>query len=270
MLERYKKALENRQEKGIYRRLQPRGQGVDFLSNDYLGLSKSLEFQNRISEIGKDQPHLFMGATGARLISGTTQLMMDVEKRIANWHGTEGALVFESGYMANLALFSSLPQKGDVVFVDAHIHRSVHDGCRLSFAQKKKFKHNDLLDLEVLLQKSEVQGSLFIAVESVYSMDGDFAPLQELILLAEKYHAHLIVDEAHAFGVFGWGRLHQEGLQNRVFATVATYGKGMGLQGASILASDLVIQYLINFASEFGRPQLATPFSSLIKTFPFP
>ncbi len=168
---------------------------------------------------------------------------------IANEHKVEAALLFSSGYNANLALFSALLTRHDVVLVDENIHRSVHDGIKLSNAKKIKFKHNDLDHLEKLLQR--VKERCFIAVESLYSMDGDCAPLIELVELANKYNAALVVDEAHAFGVFGYGLVHQFGLQCKVFATVVTYGKAMGMSGATILANQLVIDYLINYASPF-------------------
>lgn len=242
-------SLQEREEKGVKRTLRISPKTVDFFSNDYLGFARNKVLHQRILEEYNSQPELLFGSTGARLISGNTTYMREIEQFIAEEHQTEAALLFSSGYTANLALFSALLKRNDVVLVDENIHRSVHDGCRLSFAKKIKFRHNDLQHLESLLQK--VGGRCFIAVESLYSMDGDLAPLTDMCGLAKKYGAALIVDEAHAFGVFGYGLVHKLGLQNEVFATVITYGKSMGMNGAVILSNQLVIDYLVNYASPF-------------------
>lgn len=242
-------SLFEREQKGIKRTLKVRSSGIDFYSNDYLGLAKNEILHQQILNEFIAQPSLLYGSTGARLISGNSDYLSETEEMIANEHKVEAALLFSSGYNANLALFSALLTRHDVVLVDENIHRSVHDGIKLSNAKKIKFKHNDLDHLEKLLQR--VKERCFIAVESLYSMDGDCAPLIELVELANKYNAALVVDEAHAFGVFGYGLVHQFGLQCKVFATVVTYGKAMGMSGATILANQLVIDYLINYASPF-------------------
>ena len=242
-------SLFEREQKGIKRTLKVRSSGIDFYSNDYLGLAKNEILHQQILNEFIAQPSLLYGSTGARLISGNSDYLSEMEEMIANEHKVEAALLFSSGYNANLALFSALLTRHDIVLVDENIHRSVHDGIKLSNAKKLKFKHNDLDHLEKLLQR--VEERCFIVVESLYSMDGDCAPLIELVELANKYNAALMVDEAHAFGVFGYGLVHQLGLQHKVFATVVTYGKAMGMSGASILANQLVIDYLINYASPF-------------------
>lgn len=243
-------ALENRISKGIYRSLKHyNSDQIDFFSNDYLGFSRNEKLHTELANWFVENPHELSGSTGSRLISGNKIEVENIEKSIAKWHGYDNALFFTSGYNANLALFSSLGKRGDTVIVDELIHRSVHDGIRLSFAEKKKFKHNDLSHLESQLQKAK--GKTIVAVESLYSMDGDFAPLREIIDLTQKYEAELIVDEAHAFGVFGFGLVHQLGLQNDVWATVITYGKAMGMHGAVVLGDEILKNYLINFASPF-------------------
>lgn len=242
-------AIEQRKKFGNLRTLKPHSDGIDFYSNDYLGLTKNQAFQDVLLQMVNDNPTCLLGSTGSRLISGNKNDYQEVESFIATQHLTESALLFPSGYKANLALFSCIATKHDTILVDELIHRSVHDGCRLSAAKKWKFKHNDLFHLEALLQKSE--GTVFIAIESLYSMDGDFAPLQEITALAARYHANLIVDEAHAIGVFGYGLVTENQLQNNVFATVVTYGKAFGIQGAAILGTNLLKTYLINFASSF-------------------
>jgi len=170
-------------------------------------------------------------------------------------------LIFNSGYAANTALFSCLPQKGDTIICDEFIHASVIDGARLSFAKRLKFKHNDLEDLEKKLR--QYSGLCYVAVESVYSMDGDLARLKDIADLCQTYNAHLIVDEAHAFGVFGTGLTDVLQLQDLVFARVITFGKALGLHGAIIIGPDLLRDYLINFARPFIY-STAMPEGSLI------
>ncbi|OPC37747.1 aminotransferase class I/II-fold pyridoxal phosphate-dependent enzyme [Elizabethkingia miricola] len=243
------KALAGRQEIGNYRNLRINDSGVDFISNDYLGMTGNKAFQQHLLELLNINPELLSGATGSRLISGNSLICEEVEEFIAKRHQTESTLLFPSGYKANLALFSCIAGRNQTILVDELVHRSVHDGCTLSYAQKKKFRHNDLNHLEYLL--SRTTGSVFIAVESLYSMDGDFAPLEDIITLAERYGAWVIVDEAHAVGVFGEGLVYRYNLQSRVLATVVTYGKAFGAQGAAVLGNRMLKEYLVNFASPF-------------------
>ncbi|MFD2940208.1 aminotransferase class I/II-fold pyridoxal phosphate-dependent enzyme [Flavobacterium notoginsengisoli] len=247
--EHFLKSLTQRSELDILRRLKSPKKGVDFYSNDYLGLACNSEFQSLLIETLNTEPALIMGATGSRLISGNSEYTMQTEKFITMQHNTEAALLFPSGFMANLALFSSIPQRGDTLLMDEFIHRSVRDGARLSTARCYKFRHNDLQHLEQQLKNAS--GRIFIAVESLYSMDGDFAPLEDLASLAEQYEAALIVDEAHAFGVFGYGLIAHKKMQNKIFAAVVTYGKAMGLHGAAVLGSQSMIDYLVNYAAPF-------------------
>jgi len=242
-------ALTDRSNSDTLRSLKARKQGIDFYSNDYLGLTHNEEFKSKLIETIQERPNLLMGATGSRLISGNSECTMETEKWIAVKHQVEAALLFPSGFVANMALLATVPQRGDTILLDECIHRSVREGARLSAAQVYKFKHNDLNMLEDLLTKNN--RTTFIAVESLYSMEGDFAPLKEMIVLAERYNAVLIVDEAHALGVFGYGIVAMNKLQDRVFATVVTYGKAMGLHGAAVLGSKTLIDYLINFAASF-------------------
>lgn len=258
VLAQLSQALSDRHEQGILRKLRVREPGADFYSNDYLGLASSNACHNMLLASLQDNPQWLRGGTGSRLVSGNSALILSVEDFIAAEHGTERALLFPSGYMANLALFSCLPKRNDTILLDEFVHRSVLDGCRLSFAGKMRFQHNDLNHLERQLAKTP--GKCWIAVESLYSMEGDFAPLHDLVALAERYGASLIVDEAHAMGVFGHGLVCAEQLQERIFATVVTYGKAMGAHGAAVLAKNTVIDYLINFAAPFiyttGLPDL--------------
>lgn len=241
--------LMQKSKSGYLRQLNSHRTVTDFFSNDYLGIANNTHFHALILEAIKNNPTLVGGSTGSRLISGHSKVAVETENFLISKHHTESALLFPSGYTANLTLFSSLPQKGDTVIVDEYIHRSVHDGCMMSSATKWKFKHNNLKDLEDKLRRAN--RLCYVAIESLYSMEGDFAPLKEIAQLADKYGASLIVDEAHAFGLFGYGLVHQLGLQNTVFATLITYGKAMGSHGAAILCKDIVKSYLINFGSPF-------------------
>jgi len=213
---------------------------IDFWSNDYLGLAKI--------------PHAIelTGSTGSRLISGNSKAIEAIERQVATHFGSETALIFNSGYDANLGLFSSLPQKGDTIIYDEFIHASVRDGIRLSFANAFSFKHNDIPDLKKKLQKA--QGTVFVAVESLYSMDGDLAPLLEISQLCKETNALLIVDEAHSGGVFGKegsGLCRELGIADSVFIRLFTFGKAYGAHGAAVCCSDEVREFLINFARSF-------------------
>ncbi|GAA5087580.1 pyridoxal phosphate-dependent aminotransferase family protein [Chryseobacterium ginsengisoli] len=245
----FQEALEKREKNGTLRILKQNQEGIDFYSNDYLGLARNKNFQDLILKKVTENPELLKGSTGSRLISGNSFVVIETEEFIAKEHQYESALLFPSGYNANLALFSTLPTRHDTIIVDEQIHRSVHDACKMSNAKKLKFKHNDVEDLERILKKQN--GLCYVAIESLYSMDGDIAPINEIVEIVEKYNANLIIDEAHAFGVFGYGLVNKFQLQNKVLATVITYGKALGTHGASVLTNDLIKSYLINFASPF-------------------
>lgn len=245
----FQEKLEKRQEEGTLRVLKQKSEGIDFFSNDYLGLARNKDFQNILLQNVSKNPQLLSGSTGSRLISGNSSIVIETEDFIAKKHQYQACLLFSSGYNANLALFSTLPTRHDTIIVDEQIHRSVHDACKMSHAKKLKFKHNDVEDLEKVLKKQK--GNCYIAIESLYSMDGDISPIQEIAEIAEKFNAHLIVDEAHAFGIFGYGLVDQFDLQEKVLATVITYGKALGTHGAAILTNDIIKNYLVNFASPF-------------------
>lgn len=239
MKPKFLQLLENRKESGSYRSLSLFNDFVDFYSNDYLGLSRHSSPVPRNSSLG---------STGSRLISGNSIEAESCERFLADFFHAEAALVFNSGYDANVGLFSSVPQKGDTVIYDTLIHASIRDGIRLSHAKSYSFTHNDIADLEKKLTLSE--GSAFVVVESLYSMDGDICPIDAMIELCEKYNAFLIVDEAHAVGVIGE---NGRGLtyNKHVFARIITFGKGYGFHGAAVLGSVDLKTYLINFARSF-------------------
>ena len=240
MKPKFLQVLENRKESGSYRSLSLFQDFVDFYSNDYLGLSRNLKAES--------QKFDRLGSTGSRLISGNSMEAENCESFLSEFFQSKAALVFNSGYNANIGLFSSVPQKGDTVIYDSLIHASIRDGIRLSHAKSFSFLHNNLQDLEKKLKISE--GSIFVAIESLYSMDGDVCPVDDVIVLCDKYNAFLIVDEAHAVGVLG-EKGKGVSYKKNVFARVVTFGKGYGFHGAAVLGSDDLKNYLINFARSF-------------------
>src|SRR5690606_18769580 len=182
------------------------------------------------------------------------------EDYIKEFHGSEAALIYNSGYDANIGFFSSVPQRGDIILYDELVHASIREGIRLSHARAFKFKHNDLQDLDSLLLKYNSkqdnldQRYIYVVTESVFSMDGDTALLEGLTNITDIQGAYLIVDEAHATGVFGkkgQGLVQHLDLQKRVFARIITFGKAMGAHGAVITGSKLLGDYLINFSRSF-------------------
>lgn len=263
--------IQQRKQQLLFRSLRTKKKLVDFCSNDYLGFSQKIKLNSEIYSFPS-------GATGSRLLAGNTQFVEDLEQEIADFHGAEAGLIFNSGYDANVGLLSCIPQKNDRLITDELIHASMIDGARLSYATKYKFRHNDLEDLALKIKSSEFNeqtnpnteseripniepehrphqtSNTFVALESVYSMDGDVANLIEISSLCERYEATLIVDEAHATGVFGKngrGLVCELGLEDKVFARIITFGKAVGCHGAIVLGSKVLRDYLINFARPF-------------------
>ena len=245
-------ALNKRTEEKSLRGLKTAYPTIDFSSNDYLGFSTQGYLHH---EIKKHDSSMRIGSTGSRLISGNSSIYQELENAIADFHQAESALLFNSGYDANLGLLSSVPQKGDLILSDELIHASLIDGIRLSYATHYKFKHNSIEALEALLVRhKDAFKEIYIVVESVYSMDGDCAPLKAYVALCKKYHIHLIVDEAHAIGVFGVqgkGLCNELQIEKECFARIYTYGKAMGCHGASVVGSNVLKDFLINFSRSF-------------------
>lgn len=245
-------SLNDRRINHSIRSLKPESSLIDFCSNDYLGFARSFELKTNFElEFGK-YPGYFLGSTGSRLLAGNSHFTEDLESEIASFHNAKASLLFNSGYDANIGIFSSLPQRGDTIICDQLLHASIIDGVRLSHATRYVFKHNDLNSLEEKLKIAK--GRIFIAIETVYSMDGDESPLREICELAEQYDAAVIADEAHAIGVFGRqgrGLIDELGLASKIFARVITYGKAMGVHGAAVLGSEQLRTYLINFSRSF-------------------
>jgi 8-amino-7-oxononanoate synthase len=255
-----KKKLDERKVNGTYRSLKIEGDLIDFCSNDYLGFARSARLKEMIQNEFKANEKVLNGSTGSRLLSGNTIYVEELERSIANFHKAEAGLIYNSGYDANIGLFSSLPQKGDTIILDELSHASIIDGARLSFANRFTFKHNDLQSLEEKLQHAK--GNIYVVIESIYSMDGDSPDIDKLIGVVNKYNAQVIVDEAHATGLYYNGIVNSLNLEDKVFARVVTFGKALGCHGAIILGSRLLREYLINFSRSFIYTT-AAPFHQL-------
>ncbi len=245
--------LKKRKEIGTFRTLKNTSGLIDFCSNDYLGLAQNEDLLNTISNANKKQ----LGATGSRLITGNYTEIEDLERYLANFFNGESALLFNSGYTANLSIISTLCRKGDFVIFDELIHASLHDGLALSKANKIQFKHNNLQDLEEWLiyanTKIEDESCIFILVESIYSMDGDLCDIKAIVDLTKKYNAYIILDEAHSTGLYenskGWAI--QNRVEDQIFARIYTFGKAIAYDGAIIVGNKKLRNYLINFARPF-------------------
>ena len=246
-------ALREREKSGLLRSLETTPGGVDFCSNDYLGLARDRRLRAGIAALAADSDAP-QGATGSRLISGNHPAVEALEARLAAFYACEAALVFSSGFAANLGLLASLGGVVKTLVCDRLLHASAIDGGRLSGAKRVIFAHNDMRDLELRLKERSTGENAAIVVETVYSMDGDFAPLKEIADLAERRDAAVVVDEAHANGVLGpagRGGVTAAGLEHRVLARVVTFGKALGLQGGAVLCSKELRDYLVNFARSF-------------------
>lgn len=244
--------LDLRIQSNSLRTLKPQSQLTDFATNDYLGFSKNEAIFAKVHNLLVERNLTQNGATGSRLLSGNHHLYTEAEEYIAQFHQSETALIFNSGYDANVGFFSSVPQRNDIILYDELSHASIRDGIQMSLAKSFKFKHNDLVDLEQLLLKfSGSNSQIYIVTESIFSMDGDSPDIEKLVALAENYNALLVIDEAHALGVFGKtgeGIVQNLQLQDKVFARIMTFGKGLGCHGAAILGSNDLKRYLVNFS----------------------
>lgn len=247
--------LELRKQTNALRSLSVSHAVIDFSSNDYLGFAHSTEIFDETHQYLVERNFKTNGATGSRLLSGNHVLYPEAEKMIAQFHQVPSALLFNSGYDANVGFFSSVPQRTDVVLYDELSHASIRDGIQMTAARSYKFRHNDFEDLERLILKYQKEDTvLYVVTESVFSMDGDSPNFEELTALTTKYNVLLVVDEAHALGVFGEqgeGFIQYLGLQDKVFARIVTFGKALGCHGAVVLGSEDLKTYLINFARSF-------------------
>jgi len=248
--------LKKRKFQGNLRSLRSTAELIDFSSNDYLGMARARTLYNRVASEMQNLTNggllNGLGSTGSRLLTGNSCYAEEQESKIAFFHGYEAGLFFSCGYMANVGLLSAVAQEGDRILYDIHVHASSYDGLRLSKANCLPWRHNDIQHLQKRLKAPHPKkGKTFVCIESVYSMDGTKAPLEEICQLCSEHEALLIVDEAHALGVFGpqgSGLVREKGLARFVFAQVNTFGKALGVHGAIVLGSDLLKQYLINFS----------------------
>ncbi len=238
-------------EKGRIRSLQ-RYSGIDFGSNDYLGFANNPELKAAAVEAMRTGA---LSSSASRLLPGHHAEHLAAEKKFAGFTGAEAALLFNSGYDANMALLTTLPTRHDYIFYDERSHASIYDGVHSSLAKSRRFAHNSADDLSRLFAHREpASGQIFVVFESVYSMDGDIANVTELAEVANEHDAILIVDEAHATGVLGE---HGEGMVTSAIGrepniiTLHTCGKALAAAGAFVAASRLVTEYLVNKARPF-------------------
>ncbi|KAL4995828.1 pyridoxal phosphate-dependent transferase [Aspergillus recurvatus] len=279
-----REALRRREDKLCRRKLTilP-SSSVDFSSNDFLSLSTSPAYRARFLDLLQQAPPLHPFASGgSRLLDGNSAYAEELEKFIAAFHNAPSGLLFNSGYDANVGVFSSIPQPGDLVVYDELIHASAHEGMRLSRAEKRiKFPHSSPDGLRAVLQAEitadpqlcEGHRNVFIAIESVYSMDGDVAPISEFVEIVDQLlpckNGYFIVDEAHATGVAGprgSGVVQDLGLEGRMFVRVHTFGKALASHGAIVLCCADTRDYLINYArSLIYTTALGFPFLASIR-----
>jgi 8-amino-7-oxononanoate synthase len=238
---------------GLLRVLRPPA-GFDFSSNDYLNLSTHPAIVDRLARAVRREG---CGSTGSRLLRGDRDVFAAVERRFADFKRVERALYFSSGYLANIGVLTAIPERGDVVFSDERNHASLIDGIRLSAATRVVFPHNDVGRLAALFAETpdvSAAGHRFVVVESLFSMDGDFAPLAEYAALCRSAGASLIVDEAHAVGIYGAngsGLIDACGVGDDVFMSINTAGKALGVSGAFVAGPRWAVEYLIQRARPF-------------------
>lgn len=227
----------------MLRQLSLPGEQIDFCSNDYLGIIRNRLLRNRPTG-------LHTGSGGTRILSGNYRLIEEIEERIAAFHNAEAALIFSSGYDANIGVLSSIPQKSDTILFDENSHPSVKDGAKLSAAKASTFRHNDFKDLKEQLQSAS--GNIFVFTEAIFDTDGSIAPLEKMVRLCNEHRAHLIVNESHSVGIFGEkgeGMVHELGLEDVVFARIHGFGNACGCHGAVVMGSEQLRDYLLNFCN---------------------
>ena len=252
LLQEVESRLEELRLQDQYRQLTV-ASGLDFSSNDYLGLSQDPAFRAAILDrVSRCSP---LTSPSSRLLAGNTHSHLELEQRLCRLKGSEAALLFPSGYQANVGLLSTLIKPGDRVLSDRQNHASIIDGLRLSRCQKAIFPHLDTKAISEALSIPHPQGRTFLVTESLFSMDGDIAPLDVYARMAKQWEAHLIVDDSHALGVFGKergsGLTEHFGIEGSSAAIVSTFGKALGLYGAFVAAPRPIIEYLVNTCRSF-------------------
>ena len=244
------KHFEKKDEKYIYYKGKKL---LNLSSNNYLNIADNQAItQEFLDNVGN---RYSFGSASARLLTGTLPVYQELEDLLSSLYGKESALLYNSGYHANVGISSALNQKGDVVFSDKLNHASIIDGMRLSDGKFFRFPHNDMHDLEKLLERERKNfNNAFIITESVFSMDGDIEDLKKIVELKKKYNCIMIIDEAHAFGVFGengLGVAEELGIIDDVDLLVGTFGKAIGSMGAFVTGSKTMIDFLINKSRSF-------------------
>jgi len=248
----WQEKLSKRVENNSYRELKVFYGLSDFYSNDYLGIARNDTVTNLVNITLMGQKDHLNGSTGSRLLSGNHIWARRCEYYLSEYYKGENALLFNSGYDANLGIMACIGERNDTIIYDELSHASIRDGVRLSVSRSFSFEHNNMDDLRKKIQQGT--GQIFIVTESVFSMDGDEAPLKEIVSVAKEHNALVIVDEAHAVGVFGEkgsGLVNALVLENEIFIRVVTFGKGAGMHGAVAICKDDVKNYLINFCRPF-------------------
>ena len=251
--------------------------GIDFSSNDYLGFSsdprlKSAFFDRLHQAQGYQKDSLYLGAAGSRLLRGQLEIFESTERALADFSGRESAVFFPSGYQANLGLLSAVLKPQDWVYSDQYNHASIIDGIRLSGAQKRIYPHMNVQALREILEADRTSGVgagalKVIVTESIFSMDGDLAPLLQLAELAQEFFALFIVDEAHATGLWGetgGGWVQELGLRDRVFATIHPAGKALGVSGAWVAGDAPLKDYLVNYSRPFIYSTAPSPVLAIL------
>lgn len=261
------KMMVNRKNDGALRQLNYLNGLIDFLSNDYLGLATNEILFSKTFQLLLNESVASNGSGGSRLLSGNHKLYRKLEPLLSSFYKADSALVFNSGYDANMGLFSAVPQRGDLVFYDEFVHASIREGIRMSNAKAYSFSHNNLSSLiekiDLNLNRNDTDElTIYVVTESVFSMDGDSPDLKGFVKYTKKNGYNLIVDEAHAVGVLGAngeGLIPELGLENDVFARTVTFGKAFGCHGAAVLGSQSLRNFLINFAKPFIYTTALTP-----------
>ncbi|RDL33027.1 Aminotransferase [Venustampulla echinocandica] len=256
--------LTNRRANSCLRKLSLTPQAsIDFSSNDFLSLTCFPVLKTAFLAELTNSPSFSLGSGGSRLLDGNSAYAEDLEREIAAFHGAQAALLFTSGFDANAGFFACVPQTGDVVLFDEFVHASVREGMKLSRAGScVSFAHNSVGDLRAKIEGLRAderirvgERNVFVAIESLYSMDGDLSPIEVILELVEallpKGNGHVVVDEAHSNGIYGAqgrGIVSSLGLEDRIFARLHTFGKGLACNGAAMLCTPLTREYLINYA----------------------
>lgn len=262
MRDRISRRITELKEKSLYREMPPIAEGagrfitidnekyLNLSSNNYLGLS---ELESVRSEAADALEKYGTTSGASRIVTGNYSVYDDLERKTASYKNCEKALVFNSGYAANLAVYTTLAARNTLVFSDKLNHASIIDGIALSGAKHIRYRHNDMADLESLLEKHRDAEEKIIASDTVFSMDGDVCPLGKILALAERYGAMTVIDEAHATGVFGRGRgyAHELGLAERVDVQMGTYSKALGSFGGYVAADEQIIDWMRNTARSF-------------------